>query len=128
MGARTVTVKMKLGENERAMGRFEEAADCYESALAIYRTYGDRVGECTSLAGLGHLYLGRDSPERALDCFSQALGIAVGIGSKHLEGKRRNNLGNCYRIQGRYDDAIDEYMQAIAIAREIGGSARRRPS
>lgn len=45
-----------LGIVYRHQGRWSEAEACYQKDLEIYREFGDRVGEGTTLNNLGLLY------------------------------------------------------------------------
>lgn len=54
-----------LGCAEERLGRYQQAADHHNQALAMFRQAGDRNGEAEALNGLGEALLGAALPGQA---------------------------------------------------------------
>jgi len=64
-----------LGYTEFHAGDFGEAAACYEHALRIFRSVGDRWGEAESLTDLGDSRQAVGESLQAREAWQQALAI-----------------------------------------------------
>ncbi|MFJ2031608.1 BTAD domain-containing putative transcriptional regulator [Streptosporangium sp. NPDC087985] len=71
--SRVGMVRHNLGEVLLRLGRFTEAADCFERCLAIRRSDGDAFGESITLAALGRAYCLLDRRDEALAALDDAL-------------------------------------------------------
>jgi tetratricopeptide (TPR) repeat protein len=109
-----------LGECYRLLGKFGQAIDQYDQALAIDRQIGDRAGEATDLGSLGNCHYELGQIPLAIDLYQQALAISQEVGHRQSEAVHLGNLANCYRDLGQVDEAIDLYKKALAIAQEVG--------
>jgi DNA-binding SARP family transcriptional activator len=110
-----------LGHACSALGRFEEALDCYQRARSIRRETGDHWGEnANSINNLGCTYLELHRFEEALDCFQQVLTASRGAGNKYTESLALGNLGLAYSGLGRFSEALASFSQTVDITREIG--------
>jgi tetratricopeptide (TPR) repeat protein len=112
--------KTNLGNSYYLLGRFTEAIDLLEQALAIARETGDREGEAADLGNLGNCYADLGQIPRAIELCEQALAIARETGDRQGEAADLGNLGNSYADLGQIPRAIDLYEQALAIDRETG--------
>jgi hypothetical protein len=90
----------------------------YETAIAIYRQVGARLGEANTLCGLGSL---RDDPGQALQDFLAAQAIYVQIGDQYSQG--RNLLMYIVQAQAQVGDGegvLRSLDEATAIGEAIG--------
>jgi CHAT domain-containing protein/tetratricopeptide (TPR) repeat protein len=104
-------------------GRYGEALEHYDQALAILRAVGDRAGEGVTLNNIGGVYEAQGRYGEALEHYEQALAILRAVGDRAGEGVTLNNIGLVYDNQGRYGEALEHYDQALAITREVGDRA-----
>ncbi|GAB3832442.1 hypothetical protein GCM10027610_024600 [Dactylosporangium cerinum] len=80
------SARHKLGDDLRQMGRYDEAATPYTTALKIRERMGSLRGQGTLHAALAALHLGTGNPERALGHGERAL---------DLHGQARDDPGLC---------------------------------
>ncbi|MEO1510382.1 MAG: tetratricopeptide repeat protein, partial [Cyanobacteria bacterium J06633_23] len=62
-----------LGLVYKDQGRWDEAIQCYEQSLAVYRELGDRHGEGLTLENLGDVYFKRLNFVKAIDYWDESL-------------------------------------------------------
>ena len=60
-------------------GRYQEALETYEQALAILREVGDRAGEGTTLNNIAHVYDRQGRYQEALETFEQAADVLESV-------------------------------------------------
>jgi tetratricopeptide (TPR) repeat protein len=113
-----------LGSALFRMGRYPNAMQCYEEALALARLREDRQGEAMWLGNLGNCYADLGEVRRAIDHHEQALTIARDLGDRRGEAIALENLGLCYASLGETRRAIDHHEQALTIARDLGNRRR----
>nr|XP_058964581.1 tetratricopeptide repeat protein 28-like [Pocillopora verrucosa] len=101
----------QLGDKYEAQSRFVEAKQLFESALAIWKTIGNK-----QLEGLAHGRLGK----KAKEYHEKALTIAIETGDKRGEGIINGNLGAVFDSLSEYQKAKEYLEKALAIAIEIG--------
>ncbi|WP_431683783.1 tetratricopeptide repeat protein [Kitasatospora sp. KL5] len=109
-----------LGVALMEVGRFDDAIDAHNRALAIYRDLGDRHGEGSALTNLGVALMEVGRFDDAIDAHNRALAIYRDLGDRHSEGSALTNLGVALMEVGRFDDAIDAHNRALAIYRDLG--------
>ncbi|ASC70031.1 uncharacterized protein XM38_009610 [Halomicronema hongdechloris C2206] len=109
-----------LGEISRSFGRYPQALDYYEAALAIQQTIQDRWGEGVTLNNIGAVYHNLGQYEQALGYYQDALAIRQEIGDRQGVGQTLNNIGLVYDNLGQYEQALGYYQDALAILQEIG--------
>jgi tetratricopeptide (TPR) repeat protein len=109
-----------LGSALFRMGRYPDAMQCYEEALALARLREDRQGEARWLGNLGLCYADLGEVRRAIDHHEQALTIDRDLGDRRGEATRLGNLGDGYADREAWEQAIQRYDEAIRIADEIG--------
>ncbi|KPJ58830.1 MAG: hypothetical protein AMJ46_13515 [Latescibacteria bacterium DG_63] len=98
----------------------EIAMTYYQQALGIQREIADKLGEGSTLMGLGGIHYDRDDYDTALRCFQESLQIQRQIENKRGEGSALNGIGNIHYNLGNYDTALDHFGQSLQIWRELG--------
>ncbi len=68
--------QLQLGVLYAGINRGEEAIQCFEKALALYRELGDRRGEMIALSNLGATYVNRGEKSKGADYYLQAVNLA----------------------------------------------------
>jgi tetratricopeptide (TPR) repeat protein len=92
-----------LGNVYRALGRHEEALDCYRQALAADPRHTVALNnQGAALQALARFDAARDS-------YAAALAVKPDYADPHY------NLGNLHKAQGRYEDALASYDAALAL-------------
>jgi CHAT domain-containing protein/Tfp pilus assembly protein PilF len=114
------TTLNNLGAVYGNLGKYREALDYFQQALAIRREVSNRSREGTTLIGIGQVYGNLGEYQQALDYYQQALAIHREVGDRSGEGTTLNNLGAVYGNLGKYREALDYFQQALVIVREVG--------
>ncbi|MCI0394084.1 MAG: tetratricopeptide repeat protein [Chloroflexi bacterium] len=101
-------------------GRFEEARQQLEQALALARQQGYRPGEATSLHHLGTVFYYLGHHYRAQEYLEQALAIRRSLGDRGGEAVTLTNLLSVYHGLGDLSKARVYGQKALAIDQVIG--------
>jgi tetratricopeptide (TPR) repeat protein len=109
-----------LGMVYRFLRRWDEAINCYECSLKIYRELKDLFGEGGSLNNLGVVYEAKRRWDKAIDCYQNSLTIFQALKDRQGESISLNNLGNVYNLQYQWDKAIESYLHSLTIKEELG--------
>jgi tetratricopeptide (TPR) repeat protein/transcriptional regulator with XRE-family HTH domain len=115
--ARTLTT---LGVIYTRQGRYAQATDCHQRAIALARDAGDRL---TQVWALGNLAVTHDQQGRypaAARCNRQAIALYRQLGDVTGEAIALSNLGLVTLRQGRYQRAAGHLRQAIKLYRKVG--------
>lgn len=116
-----------LGVMDLRQGRFEQASDHFEQALALYRQTGNQTGEARALSNLGFIDFLRGRPRQAAEHLTQSLGLFREIGDQVGEARTLASLGYVDLRQGRYEQAADHLRQSLILCKDAGdrgGEAR----
>ncbi|MCL4833046.1 MAG: tetratricopeptide repeat protein [Caldilineaceae bacterium] len=114
-------IRYGLGILHRQQGKFVEARQELEAALALARRLENRPEEAKILAALAtvaHLY--RRDYSAALAYNQHALEIRRTIGDRAGEGASLLALGQTYSGQGSYAEAIAAFQRALAVQQSLG--------
>jgi tetratricopeptide (TPR) repeat protein len=109
-----------LGAGYLRLGRFQQAADHLQRALALAGEIGDRRGEARALNNLGASYERLGSYQQAADHYQRALPLFRELGDRTGEAHTLGNLGIVYLRWADYDNAAGHLDLALARFREIG--------
>jgi tetratricopeptide (TPR) repeat protein len=110
----------KLGSVNLRQRRYEQAAENFGQALALYREAGDQSGQGNALDNLGLAEFLQGHCAQATDHFMQALAIHRKAGNPNGEAHVLAGLGFAEQRQGRYQQAASRLQQALSLCREIG--------
>ena len=97
----------------------DEAAECFEQALAIRREIGDLLGEAQSATNMADNYVQLKRFDEALELLNRVLEIRRQAATPYGEGVTLNNLGETFLALGRFDEAVDRLTQARQIFHDI---------
>ncbi len=119
-----------------ALGKYGNAIDCYENALAIAKEVGDRQTQGRHLGSLGLVWASLMDSRMAISYFAEAISVAREVGDQQAEESHLGSLGLIWAEEGMFRmaqaqdaketaapyfrRAIRHYEQALAIAQEIG--------
>jgi tetratricopeptide (TPR) repeat protein len=110
-----------VGETHRALGRYDDALEYLDQALAIACDTGARTNQCLALKTIGDVYRALDRHDEASQYLEHALTIARECGDRGAEARGLNSLGGIARSGGAPAKALDQYQEALTIAEETGG-------
>ncbi len=116
---------LRQSEIEWVENCFDEATECIEQALVLFRVHGGRSGEGQSLRVLGNVLRARGNIDEAIDHYRRALAINREVGDLREEGMNLANLGTVLQDRGHHDRAIEHYRRAIEIHEQIGDTIRK---
>jgi tetratricopeptide (TPR) repeat protein len=112
-----------LGVVSWQQGRYKQATDHLQQALALFSEINDRTGEVRALTNLGLLSWQQGHFQQAAEHLQQALTLAREIGHQAGETRALTSLGLVYQHQGHYQQATKHQQQSLALCREIGDRA-----
>ncbi|WP_419198086.1 tetratricopeptide repeat protein [Nocardia vinacea] len=106
-----------LGTAYARLGRYEQAREVHERALATFRTLGDTSGQANTLLMLCRLFNWQGLHEKALECADEALRLYE---QTNHPGQARAmiDLGRSNAFLQRYDEATDLAERALVQCRE----------
>jgi len=102
-----------LGETERAVERYEEAA-------TLRQRIGDRRGYAASLTNLGTLQFLAGDFEAGRARLDEALAIRSEIGDRQGLAYLENEFGILEEERGRYAEALEHFRRALQMRQELG--------
>ncbi len=110
----------KLGVVCASQGRFAEALELFEAALAISREIGDRTWEACHTVNLGNALLEQGRYAEAREHLESGMAICREVGHLQFEANASNSLGLVHLYQGRFAEARECAVRALAIYRQVG--------
>jgi DNA-binding SARP family transcriptional activator/Flp pilus assembly protein TadD len=109
-----------LGLIHWQQGRYQQAADHHQQAIAICQEIGDRATEALALAYRGLVHAQQGCYQQATDHHQQAIAICQEIGDRAIGALALAYLGLVCAQQGCYQQAADHHQQALTICHEVG--------
>jgi len=103
--------------------RVDEALECLEQGLPLYRLSGDRSGEASALETAGMVYVRVGRAEEALSYFEHALRLRSELGERYAEGITLSNAAEAYHRLGRAQEALRCLERSLEIRHEFGDLA-----
>lgn len=111
-----------LGHAYWSCGRYTEATDCYQHALADSRTAGWNDGHIGSLSALGAVSHERGRHDEAIDYYQRSLALPGGDQSGVQTLITTGSLGLVYQTTGRIREALDAFRATLRHAEELGST------
>jgi tetratricopeptide (TPR) repeat protein len=111
---------INLGAAYAELRRYEEAIDCFLSALVIVREARDWYQQGLILINLGTVYRDLRQFDKAIDCLQPALATVRDAGDRRNEVQTLINLSTVYRELQQVEEAIDCLQSALVIVQEAG--------
>lgn len=101
-------------------GRFEEALQHGEQALALSRSCDDRAGEASALNQVGWYHCQLGHHQRALHLCELALELHHELGDWTTEAVTWDSLGYVHHHMGHRSQSVECYRHALDLYRELG--------
>jgi tetratricopeptide (TPR) repeat protein len=92
-----------LGTVLRAQGKLDEAAACYEQALALDPNLAE------AHFNLGNILQAQDRLDAAVACYERALALKPELAEAH------HSMGNVLQVEDKLDEAVACYKTALAL-------------
>jgi CHAT domain-containing protein/tetratricopeptide (TPR) repeat protein len=108
------------GNKFAPQGKFPEALQVFDLALAISKTINDRAGTASALYATGQIYNLQDEFEPAAKNFGEALALREALADKGGAGSALNQLGVLQSKQGNYQSALNFYREALPLLEDAG--------
>jgi tetratricopeptide (TPR) repeat protein len=121
--AAEATALTSLAVVDRMQGRYQQATDHLQRALALLGRTIDRAAEARALTDLGIVELLRGLYEQAADHLQQAAALLRESRDRAGEAWALDNLGFVHFRLGHYQQATYHLEQALALFRETGDRA-----
>jgi predicted ATPase/transcriptional regulator with XRE-family HTH domain len=102
------------------LGDYDDAARCYEAALALRRTLGDEAGSAVTLNNLGIIAAQRDDYARAVALYEESLGILRKVGNLPAAARTLTGLGIVAFWRGDFAHAQACHEESLAMKRAAG--------
>ena len=99
-------------------GEYEEAAQLFEKAHALYAGLSDGKGQAEMLNNLGAVRTQQERWDDAAQAFAQAKSMFAGLGDKDGEAQALGNMGTMYRNQGDNEAAVEHLKRAVDLFAE----------
>jgi DNA-binding SARP family transcriptional activator/predicted negative regulator of RcsB-dependent stress response len=115
-----------LGSIDRLQGRYEQAQQWYERAIADLRASGDRIAEAHVLINLAQVRSERGDNPQAEQMLREALEICTDLGVRRVVAQARYRLGRLYLERGEAEAAESEFtatLQAVDTTKDPAGKA-----
>lgn len=101
-------------------GKYLDALDYYQQALAIFTELHDNVGISNIASNIGVVYYDQGDDVKALENYLTSLKYAELAGDKLRMLTALNNIGGVYNMKpATYSKALDYYQQALPICKEL---------
>lgn len=108
-----------LGTLYREAHRYDEAQQCLNEAIAIFRATADPHSEGLALRTLGHVQAWQMELAAAQLTLERAVTLLHDAGDRAGEGWSHNNLCEVFGYAWRYDAAAAEHRRALQIFTEL---------
>jgi tetratricopeptide (TPR) repeat protein len=110
--------RSNLGDAQRSLRQYEDAAGQLRRAREIQRTLGDDGSRRFTLVVLGDLYRDIGAPDSALDCYQQMLSASEEIGDRQNSAQAHYRIGSVYDALGNGTIARSHWRKAYTIVSE----------
>jgi DNA-binding SARP family transcriptional activator len=111
--------QLNLADVHRRQGRYQQAAEHYDLALALAQQAGWQDGQAAALGNLGNVHWQSGRLGEAADHYAQAQALDRQSGRLAGQAASLGNLGGVYWELGRLEGAADHYAQALALFRKL---------
>jgi tetratricopeptide (TPR) repeat protein/DNA-binding XRE family transcriptional regulator len=120
MPLHAIAIAAAMGGFLRARGRWDQAAEQYQTALIAAREAGDRPGQAGVLDELGLLQQLTSDYPAATATLAEAIGLFRDLGDLSGQAYALNHLGLVQVDMADYPAAAASHRRALALARDAG--------
>jgi tetratricopeptide (TPR) repeat protein len=110
----------RIGRLHREIGSLDDAAQHFQTALALFQSARDERGVASTIDDIGKLHWMKGEYDLALRELRDGLERRQKLGDRRSIALSLNNLGLVQHDSGDFKGALDAFNQALKIRREIG--------
>jgi class 3 adenylate cyclase/tetratricopeptide (TPR) repeat protein len=107
-----------MGITKHALGLWRDAAECYENAIRLGRSIGERRLEAIGLHNLGLVLMDQGNYEQARQSQERYLELSRSIGNYMAESYAPAYLGFIELLQGNFKAAEEQIANSLKLAEE----------
>jgi DNA-binding SARP family transcriptional activator len=111
------------GQHCRELGKVDEAIECIQEALGIWRAIGGGNGHGQVLENLGRIHLESGRLPEAVASLSEAHRLCLAQGDLRGQAVALKYLGEAQRGAGRADQARESLEAALAVFKDLKATA-----
>jgi DNA-binding SARP family transcriptional activator/tetratricopeptide (TPR) repeat protein/CheY-like chemotaxis protein len=112
--------RLDFGHLWMQQDRLEDALDCAEEALALFRSAGHDIGQAMALNNIGCSHAELGDYARAVRYCEEALAVHQHIGNRDGEAHTWDSLGTAHHRLGQHIQAANCYQQAVTLYGDFG--------
>jgi len=114
---------LSYGSINRERANYEEAIECYDTALKLADESGEQLWIAQAMIGIAEVHFDLGKYKEAEKLSEEGLKIAEALGNKGKRGVARalDLLGNIQHVIGDARQAIEYYEQALSIDKAVYG-------
>jgi signal transduction histidine kinase/ribosomal protein S21 len=116
----TATANANIGLVYTERAEYDKALEYSKRGLAIYRSYGDRLGESTMHNNIGWIHELRLEFDEALKQYKRSLAIREELGDRRRTASVCISIGSVLTATGQYSTALEYFARALSLSRSIG--------
>lgn len=118
--ARRIDALIKIGDQSRGIGRYDQAFDAYYEALSLVEKREIPSERGRVLVGIGVTKMVRGRLEEAVSHLKKATALFEKSGDAAQQIRTMNLLGVAYAYGGQLDLAISTFTETLHLSRKIG--------
>ena len=106
--------------------QYTRALECYEKAIILNRSLGNRKGEGANLSNIGNIHYFRGDLEEALSAYEEAL--EINREQEHIIGQATilGNLARIYIEMKMFPDATERLRESLEMFRSVGAQTQMK--
>lgn len=110
-----------LGVAHKGLGRLKEAMSCYQEALHLKRSLGDKPNEGALLGNIGLVREASGDHAKALADLTESHRICMAFDLPEYQWRALRGLGKVETALQKYEEAESHYLKAIDIIENMRG-------
>lgn len=118
--ARRIDALIKIGDQSRGIGRYDQAFDAYQEAQTLVDARGIASERGRVLVGIGVTKMVQGRVEEAVHHLQEAIALFEKAGDAAQQIRTMNQMGVAYAYGGQMDLAITTFADALHLSRKIG--------
>ncbi|ASF47495.1 tetratricopeptide repeat protein [Methylovulum psychrotolerans] len=108
-----------LGEVHYYLSEYDQALDCYQKALSIFRQTKNGLSETNCIKAIGDVYFILNEHAQAMSHYQQTLPVYQKTGRRLGEANCIQAISKVHYALAEYEQAMGRYRQALLIYQEI---------
>ena len=109
----------RIHSDEGPLKNNAKAKQYYQDVVSLSAETGDRIGQISSLQGLGKIYYEEGRLDSLLSCSLRALKVSEEVQQDRYIAASLSQLGETYYLLKQYLFSIEYYVKALNLAKQI---------